>query len=328
MSKRGTAGTDIVVSRLGKARDLLAQAKTAPEYKRIADMAHAAKIFAQRQGMSKHLVAEAHEIEIDSLAGLGRILKREPRATGGQPYHPTRSTKEQVGKALVPTRADLGITRKQSMQAQRLDDIRVEKPAEFEAVRRGEKTPQQIHREERKAKAHAEVKAAEKIKGKYRVLYADCPWKYADAGYGHGPAEFHYPTMSVGKLCALPVESIALKNSVLFFWVPSPLLEDAFPVIKAWGFKYRASFVWDKVKHNVGHYNSVRHEFLLICTRGSCTPDDSRLIDSVQTIERGRHSEKPEKFRKIIDQMYPHGRRIELFARKRVKGWDAWGNQA
>jgi N6-adenosine-specific RNA methylase IME4 len=134
--------------------------------------------------------------------------------------------------------------------------------------------------------------------------------------------------MSIKQLCDLPIEDICEANAVLFLWVTSPLLEDAFPVIRAWGFEYKASFVWDKVKHNLGHYNSVRHEFLLICVRGSCTPDVAVLFDSVQSIERTKHSVKPAEFRKIIDTLYPNGRRIELFARETVKGWDRWGNQA
>jgi len=135
--------------------------------------------------------------------------------------------------------------------------------------------------------------------------------------------------MSIEELCALPIAKLAQDDAVLFLWVTSPMLEDSFEVIKAWGFKYKTSFVWDKVKHNFGHYNSVRHEFLLVCTRGSCTPDTLKLYDSVQTIERSsEHSEKPEEFRSIIDTLYPDGERIELFARDEVDGWNSWGNEA
>ena len=38
-------------------------------------------------------------------------------------------------------------------------------------------------------------------------------------------------------------------------------------------------------------------------------------------------SEKPGVFRIIIDTLYPHGKRIELFAREAVEGWTAWGNE-
>ena len=79
--------------------------------------------------------------------------------------------------------------------------------------------------------------------------------------------------------------------------------------------------------HNMGHYNSVRHEFLLVCTRGSCTPDNVQLFDSVQSIERTEHSKKPEAFRKIIETLYTNGSRIELFAREKHDGWQSWGNE-
>jgi N6-adenosine-specific RNA methylase IME4 len=167
------------------------------------------------------------------------------------------------------------------------------------------------------------------LEGTYRILYADPCWKYVGLNqadeYGH--AERHYDCLDYEQLIAFKpdgkrlVKDIADDNSVLFCWVTSPLLERCFPIIRAWGFSYKASFVWDKVKHNMGHYNSVRHEFLLI-TKGICTPDVPKLIDSVQEIERSaKHSEKPEDFRRIIEAMYNHGRKLQLFARvKRRRG--------
>jgi len=72
----------------------------------------------------------------------------------------------------------------------------------------------------------------------------------------------------------------------------------------------------------------VRHEFLLICVRGSCTPDIDELLPSVVTIKRSKvHSQKPAEFRTMIDKMYPHGKRIELFAREQAPGWESYGNQ-
>ena len=172
-----------------------------------------------------------------------------------------------------------------------------------------------------------EAKVAPPLEGKYRVIYADPPWKYGDERDGSTTgATDHYPTMSIAELCDLPILDITEDSAVLFLWTTSPLLEDSFKVINAWGFKYKSSFVWDKVKHNMGHYNSVRHEFLLICTRGSCTPDVVKLFDSVQSIERTEHSKKPEEFRAIIDTLYTHGNKIELFARQPADGWEVWGN--
>lgn len=166
---------------------------------------------------------------------------------------------------------------------------------------------------------------------KYNIIYADPPWSYGDKQNSscRGGAIKHYQTMKTSEICLLPIKNIIKENSVLFLWVTSPLLEECFEVIKSWGFKYKASFVWDKVLHNMGHYNSVRHEFLLICTKGSFTPQVKKLFNSVQRIERTKkHSQKPEEFRNIIDTLYPTGERIELFARQYADGWDRWGLEA
>jgi N6-adenosine-specific RNA methylase IME4 len=166
---------------------------------------------------------------------------------------------------------------------------------------------------------------------KFRVIYADPAWSYNDKQDTPqlGGAAKHYQTMSVEQICQLPVKQIAEKDSVLFLWVTSPLLEDSFRVINEWGFKYKTSFIWDKVKHNMGHYNSVRHEILLIATKGSCVPDNKRLYDSVQAIERNdNHSEKPIEFLNIIDDLYNYGNKLEMFCRNIKKSnWYGWGNE-
>lgn len=166
---------------------------------------------------------------------------------------------------------------------------------------------------------------------KFRVIYADPAWSYNDKQDtpNLGGASKHYQTMSLNEICNLPVKEISEKDSVLFLWVTSPLLEDGFEVIKTWGFKYKSSFIWDKIKHNMGHYNSVRHEILLIATKGSCVPDNKTLYDSVQSIERNdNHSEKPIEFLNIIDDLYSFGNKLEMFCRKiKKQNWYGWGNE-
>lgn len=186
----------------------------------------------------------------------------------------------------------------------------------------------ELRREIHKEKYNSELIDSELPTGKYRIIYADPPWSYGnDRTFYGGDQISHYPSMTIEDLCKMPIVNIAEDNSVLFLWVTSPILQESFEVINAWGFKYKSSFVWDKIKHNMGHYNSVRHELLLICTKGSCLPDNSKLIDSVISIERTEHSEKPEEFRNIIDTLYTYGNRIELFARKKTEGWEVFGNE-
>jgi len=168
---------------------------------------------------------------------------------------------------------------------------------------------------------------------KYAVIYADPPWQY-NSGDQHSTEEQetvledHYPSMPLRDICSLPQAQMAATDCVLFLWCTSPTLEEAFQVIKAWGFSYKASMIWDKVAHNVGHYVSVRHELLLIATKGQ-TPKVPKLVDSVYVEQRTEHSRKPEYFRNLIRELYPEGKRIEFFCRGvAAHEWDTWGNEA
>ena len=168
--------------------------------------------------------------------------------------------------------------------------------------------------------------------GVYRVIYADPPWEYGDKrtnGEQSGSAESQYPTMPIEAICAMPVGDIAASDSVLFLWATAPCLPEAMQVIEAWGFTYKAQFVWDKLKGFNGHYNDVRHELLLIATRGSCVPAVETLDPSVIADKRTKHSRKPDSFYELIERLYPlaDATHVELFARRSRNRWHSWGNQ-
>ena len=165
--------------------------------------------------------------------------------------------------------------------------------------------------------------------GLFRIVLADPPWQYEDVT-GTKAAELHYPTMTNEAIAALPVREHVERDAVLFLWVPAPHIFAAQAVIEAWGFEHKTGLVWDKRRPVYGHYVAVQHEHLLICTRGSCTPDrPTPMPPSVQAFPRTEHSAKPKEFREMVDRLYPFGRRVELFARGAVpKPWIAWGNEA
>ena len=75
---------------------------------------------------------------------------------------------------------------------------------------------------------------------KHGVIYADPPWyfkTYSNKGKNKSP-ERHYPCMSISDIIRLPVGDLAKDDAVLLMWVVDPLLDRAFEVIDAWGFKY------------------------------------------------------------------------------------------
>lgn len=170
------------------------------------------------------------------------------------------------------------------------------------------------------------------LEGRYRVIYADPPWLYNDRPPSESGAQAHNPGMTIDALCGLPVASHAHSDAVLFLWCTAPMLLQApgpREVIAAWGFQPKTGMVWDKVRHNWGHYVSIRHEHLIIATRGSCTPDrPTPMIDSVWTERQDdEHPTKPESFRQHIERLYD-GPYLELFGRKPVPGWTVFGNDA
>lgn len=172
------------------------------------------------------------------------------------------------------------------------------------------------------------------LKGKYRVIYADPDWSYENKQW-HGSTEAHYETSPIEEIMKLPVQAHAMNDSVLILCVTAPvLLQNPGPrdVIEAWGFTYKQNIVWDKVNGVSGHYHHGNHEHLIIATRGNCTPDaDANWLDSVQVIKRrgdAEHSSKPVEFYAIIEKLWTRGPYLELFARKKRDGWDAFGNDA
>ncbi len=171
------------------------------------------------------------------------------------------------------------------------------------------------------------------LEGQFRVLLCDPPWLYGDRPPSGSGAQQHYGGMTIEALCKLPVAAHSQPNAVLFMWVTAPFLY-ANPgpreVLEAWGFTPKTGMVWHKRRHNFGHYVSMRHEHVIIATRGSCLPDrPTPMPDSVFTSEQEafEHSQKPEELRQIIERLYD-GPYLELFARDRHEGWAAFGNDA
>lgn len=169
---------------------------------------------------------------------------------------------------------------------------------------------------------------------KYKIIYADPPWSYNDKMSGHSFSLDHeYETQSKDWIKNLNVELIADKNCVLFMWAVSPLLPEAFEVMKAWGFKYKTlGFCWvkqykcGKVVKNLGRYTMGGVELCLIGTKGHPVRQ-AKNISQVHFDIRTKHSKKPEAIRQKIVQVFGDIPRIELFAREKTEGWDVWGNE-
>ncbi len=173
---------------------------------------------------------------------------------------------------------------------------------------------------------------------RYRVIVADPPWNYANAGC-RGAAENHYQTMTLADICSLPVEDLSAPDAVLFLWTTWPQLREGLEVVKAWGFTYVTGLPWIKIvghpsvdlwgeliikpQYGVGFWVRGCSEPLLVARRGNVSPASGDLVGLLS--ENLRHSRKPENIYHIAERMT--GPYLELFARRPRQGWHSWGNQ-
>lgn len=172
---------------------------------------------------------------------------------------------------------------------------------------------------------------------KYKIIYADPPWQYRvwNTKEEGRTADSHYHTMKQEDIQALPIQDICEEDSVLFLWVTAPCLKEGLALVEAWGFTYKTvGFVWikknkkaDSLFWGMGHYTRANAEICLLATRGKPLTRYSRSVHSVIISRIEEHSKKPAQTRDRIVELFGEQPRIELFARQRAEGWDAWGNE-
>lgn len=175
---------------------------------------------------------------------------------------------------------------------------------------------------------------------KYQIIYADPPYSFGDrmlskghGGYFYSLEDKHYKTMSHSDICKLPIKELADDNSILFLWSTDAHLQEAIEIINAWGFEYiTVAFYWLKQEKSgkdvclFGRWTMKSVELCLLAKRGSPQRQSKNVRQLVRAIRNG-HSEKPNEVRERIVQLMGDLPRIELFARRKVEGWDCWGNE-
>lgn len=173
----------------------------------------------------------------------------------------------------------------------------------------------------------------------YDLIYADPPWAYlwgtCKKGGNFSP-EKHYRTLSIEEICAFgpTIKRLRKKNCALFLWITMPCLPNAFKVMDAWGFKYKTcAFTWVKTRKDgrplagMGSYTKANAELCLLGMRGHIKAVD-KTVPQIVTAPRRGHSVKPLEVMERIERLFGLGtKRVELFARRQVDGWDCWGDE-
>ena len=156
---------------------------------------------------------------------------------------------------------------------------------------------------------------------KYKTILVDPPWDIDQRGnYG---AINHYDLMSLDRIKAMPVKDLAEDNATCFLWVTNGCVRQGYEVLEAWGFAVKGVLTWVKMRMGFGNYLRNATEHVLLATRGKAPPLCKNQL-SWFTAPVQEHSHKPEEQFAIIERISP-GPYLELFARRKQKGWDSWG---
>lgn len=176
----------------------------------------------------------------------------------------------------------------------------------------------------------------------FDVILADPATRFetwSDAGEDKSP-QAYYETMSWEQLQAMPVSHLGRGDAMLFLWACWPTLRESIALLEAWGFRYVTGGAWHKrTRHGktafgTGYVLRSASEPFLIGTLGSpLTANnirgviESEDLDVIDAVTRG-HSRKPDEQYDFCRRLNPRALKfIELFARQRRPGWEAWGNE-
>lgn len=160
----------------------------------------------------------------------------------------------------------------------------------------------------------------------YSTIVADPPWPsmHQRSTYHRGKPERHYGTADVDEIATLPVADLAAADSHLWLWGVNRLMEDAYRVVRAWGFTPMSLLTWAKEGPGMGYYLRNNTEHAIFATRGRPVVPEDAALSSWYLWPRGQHSAKPAAFLDLVEQVSP-GPYVELFARAPRLGWDSWG---
>ena len=177
--------------------------------------------------------------------------------------------------------------------------------------------------------------------GNYRCIVIDPPWDQGKTGLRsvrpNQGKDLDYPTMILDDIAAIPIVKWAANDAFIWLWATNSrsrssgrtILQQAFELLDRWGFRYYTLITWDKGNGPCpfGPYR-ITTEHCLFGYRGKCE-FSKESMGSLQTLFAApskRHSEKPDVFYELINQHFPQPR-LDVFARRRHRGFDAWGDE-
>ncbi len=189
-----------------------------------------------------------------------------------------------------------------------------------------------------KIKSTAAQDFVSEVKGKFKTILADPPWRFMNNTGKVAPEHkrlSRYPTLSLQEILDIPLNSIADDQCHLYLWIPNALLAEGLETMKKWGFTYKTNIIWYKIRKDggpdgrgVGFYFRNVTELVLFGIKGKVrTLKPGRTQVNIISSRKREHSRKPDEIYDIIESCSP-GPYLELFARGKRENWFVWGNQS
>lgn len=173
---------------------------------------------------------------------------------------------------------------------------------------------------------------------KYGIIYTDPSWAQTKGNISacrpNQKKGLDYPTLNIQEIKDIHKDAFNLLDdkSNVFMWTIDKFLPETEQFMKELGFTLHARIIWDKGNGVVPAF-TVRfsHEYLLwFYKKGHMLMPVPETRGKYATVIREPstfHSHKPEAVYRMLDDMFPTTRKLELFARNQKKGWDCWGDQ-
>jgi N6-adenosine-specific RNA methylase IME4 len=159
--------------------------------------------------------------------------------------------------------------------------------------------------------------------GPFRVIVADPAWRYDKDAWRCSRSAPVYPTMIVEEIKQVDVPSLAHEDCILWLWATNSHMAEALSIVEHWGFRQKTILTWDKETIGLGDWLRGQTEHCILAVRGKPTTTLTNQT-TVLRAPRGRHSQKPDEFYRLVESLCP-GSKVELFARAKREGWVTHG---
>jgi N6-adenosine-specific RNA methylase IME4 len=159
--------------------------------------------------------------------------------------------------------------------------------------------------------------------GPFPVIVLDPAWEYDKDAWRFSVSAPDYPTMPVDEISKLNIPALADQDCILWLWTTNSHMGDALDLVRHWVFRQKTILTWVKDRMGVGEWLRGQTEHCILAVRGRPVKTLTNQT-TVLHAPRGRHSEKPEEFYRLVESLCP-GSKLELFARKQRKGWVTHG---